>query len=110
MTAEIQCTSYMIDFELEAGVKNPPKWARTAMVADDLSAVFLPAALCAVGEEAAFMCASYDGEPCCLLDGHCYLRYDWMLREYPIWAIAHPGIKEKVDMLLAKHRLELAHA
>lgn len=58
-----------------------PKWQKTAFVQD--GTVYVPAMTGCGKEQMTFLCASFDGEPVHMLDGHPFLRLAWVEQEYP---------------------------
>lgn len=67
--------------EQPKGKKKLPKWIRSAAISDN-GDVFAPAVFCGA-EHTMLVCATFDNEPCAMLDGHTFLRTSWMKKEYP---------------------------
>lgn len=67
--------------EATPGVKMA-KWQRSAGIDIKTKEVFVPAHI-AGREEAIFLCASFDGEPCVTHNKHLFVRSSWMKNEYP---------------------------
>jgi hypothetical protein len=82
-------TFYMVD---GAG----PRWKRSAGVDVD-GTVFVPAAICG-NEQAAVMCASFDGVSMVLFLNHAYIPAQWVKKEYPALA----GIVESVEQKISE--------
>lgn len=74
-----------------------PRWARRVAVSPD-RVLFVPAAIAAISDMEAFLCAGYDGTPCVMDDDHAYYPAEWMSREWPICAGTVARIKERLGL------------
>ena len=74
-----ELTTYTV--ENKKGQKKQPEWLRTVLRSDD-GELFIPGAVTG-NEQAAFLCASFDGVCLASFKKHTFLPVSWLKKEYP---------------------------
>jgi hypothetical protein len=97
--------TYVVDDNQEPRFQRLPRWKRTVAVADN-GEIFGPASV-AGAEMSVFLCASYDGTRCVMVDRHPFFPLSWMAQEFPAAKEACDAMERGIRTALQGEGLEL---